>query len=338
MSVSLPTLKEAAPVILAEIKKAKSILLHCHPSPDPDSVCSVLAMKFALESLGKKVTAIRGDSEIPQAFMHFPGMAAIVPKNFFEVNLADFELFLSLDSGATQMISRIQPVVMPLSIPTIVIDHHESNSGYGDLNLIEKTTISTSQILFELFKEWGIALTPDIAHNLLMGIYTDSGGFKYKLVSPRTFAIAAELAPFATGFSAMISRMDNSETPASMRFCGLALSSIETFLNESVALASVSYKTLVDNNLIENGPTKHMVVSLMKNVGSWKIAGLLTEVSPNVIKCSFRNQETDNIDLSKLAVAIGGGGHKSAVGATLSMSLDEAKKLIVSKAKDLYNL
>ncbi|MDP2691784.1 MAG: hypothetical protein Q8O95_05280, partial [bacterium] len=55
---------QKAPVILDEIKRASSILLHCHPSPDPDSVGSALAMKFALEQLGKKATVIRGDSEL----------------------------------------------------------------------------------------------------------------------------------------------------------------------------------------------------------------------------------------------------------------------------------
>src|SRR3989344_9571766 len=94
--------KKAAPLIFNEIKKANSILLHCHPSPDPDSVGSVLAMKFALESLGKKVTVIQGDSEIPQAFMHFPGAGDIVQKSFDEMDLKEFDLFIILDSGSPE--------------------------------------------------------------------------------------------------------------------------------------------------------------------------------------------------------------------------------------------
>ena len=74
------TVKKLAPEILDVIKKSESILLHCHPSPDPDSVGSALAMKFALQSLGKKVTIIAGDSPVPSAFSHFPGFAEIIPK------------------------------------------------------------------------------------------------------------------------------------------------------------------------------------------------------------------------------------------------------------------
>src|SRR3954463_13074656 len=102
-----PLIQEKAPVILAEIEKASSILLHCHPSPDPDSVGSALAMKFALEQLGKKVTVIRGDSEIPQAFMHFPGAGDIQSKSFGEVDLKNFDLFIIQDSGSPEMISRL---------------------------------------------------------------------------------------------------------------------------------------------------------------------------------------------------------------------------------------
>src|SRR3989344_3205155 len=92
--------------ILSHIEKANSILLHCHPSPDPDSVGSVLAMKCALEQMGKKATVIKGDSDIPQAFMHFPGADTIVKKNFGEVDLKNFDLFIILDSASPEMISR----------------------------------------------------------------------------------------------------------------------------------------------------------------------------------------------------------------------------------------
>jgi nanoRNase/pAp phosphatase (c-di-AMP/oligoRNAs hydrolase) len=86
-------IKELAPKVLEYINNSKSILLHCHPSPDPDSVGSVLAMKFVLESLNKKVTVIKGDSDIPEAFSHFPGFSDIVQKNYFEINKQDFDLF-----------------------------------------------------------------------------------------------------------------------------------------------------------------------------------------------------------------------------------------------------
>ena len=187
-----PLIREKAPLILVEIKKAKSILLHCHPSPDPDSVGSALAMKFALESLGKKATVIRGDSEIPQAFMHFPGADQIVPKNFGEVDLKEFDLFISLDTAAIDRISTLGKLEFPASLFVIDIDHHRTNPGFGAINLIESSYPATAQILFDLFKEWGVPITADMAYNLFIGIYTDTGAFKYRETTVKTFAIAAE--------------------------------------------------------------------------------------------------------------------------------------------------
>src|ERR1035437_1493632 len=97
--------KKEAPKILAAIKSANNILLHCHPSPDPDSVGSALAMKFALEQIGKKATVIKGESNTPQAFMCFPGAMDIVPKSFNEIDQNDFDLFICLDSSTVDRIS-----------------------------------------------------------------------------------------------------------------------------------------------------------------------------------------------------------------------------------------
>jgi len=87
MSIEISSeLKEKVPLILAEINKAESVLLYCHPSPDPDSVCSALAMKLVLQQLGKKTAIIKGDSEIPEAFMHFPGAKEIIMKSYWEID------------------------------------------------------------------------------------------------------------------------------------------------------------------------------------------------------------------------------------------------------------
>src|ERR1035437_3297518 len=196
--------KKEAPKIFAAIKAANNILLHCHPSPDPDSVGSALAMKFALESLGKKATVIRGDSEIPQAFMHFPGADSIVPKNFFEVDLKEFDLFIVQDSGSMSMISRRGEIKFPKTLNVIVIDHHATIADFGSINLIEPSYPACCQILFDLFKEWKILITPDIAKNLFIGTYTDTGGFKYEKTAPETLAMAAELTKIAPDFHKII--------------------------------------------------------------------------------------------------------------------------------------
>ena len=333
-----PLIKEKAPLILAEIKKANSILLHCHPSPDPDSVGSALAMKFVLEQMGKKATVIKGDSVIPQAFMHFPGAKDIVQKNFGEVNLKEFDLFIIVDTASISQISRLQSIQMPLTMMTIVIDHHPSNPGFADINLVEPVYPATSQILFDLFDLWKIDITPDIAANLFMGIYTDTGGFKYPGTTVRTFNVAGELANIIPEFPRIISDMENSRTLAEIRFQALALSSIETFLDGQCGLSVISNAALKEHNIAKIDIHGEQIVQILRSVSDWKFSGILVEVEHGSVKMSLRSKDGEIYDVSKLAVALGGGGHKAAAGVTVDMTIDEAKKLVVAKAKELYNL
>ncbi len=331
-------INEKSPLILAEIQKAHSILLHCHPSPDPDSAGSALATKFVLEQMGKNVTVIRGDSEIPEAFMHFPGAKDIVAKNFFEIDLKSFDLFIIQDSGSPEQISRLQPVVFPLSIPTIVIDHHVSNSGFATINLVESNYPATGQVLFDLFTSWNIKFDKNIASNLFIGIYTDTGGFKYSGTTTRTFDIAAELIKFIPDFSNLISEMENSTTPADVAFQALALSSIETFFDEKVALAIVSSHQIKEKNIPLEDVQAHSISPVLRRVKKWLITGAVIEPEPGKVKVSFRSKDGNIFDVSKLAAALGGGGHKAAAGSVLKMSINEARSLVVQKIKELYNL
>lgn len=334
-----PEIKKLAPVILAEVKKAKRILLHCHPKPDPDSVGSALAMKFALESLGGHVTLIKGDSEIPEPFMSFPGAGSIVMKNFFEIDHGSFDLFISLDSSSLQMVSRCGTFSSPPPISTIVIDHHRSNERYGFENLVVDTYPATSQILYELFLEWKIEITKDIAANLFMGIYSDTGGFKYRLADAKTFAIAAKLVETGIDFPRLLDIVENSKTPAALAYERVALSNIELFLGGKLAICSVRYEDIVKEKITETDMGGVQLAGILRTVTGWDLDVGMVELKPGEIKLGFRTRDESRFDVSKIAVAFGGGGHRAAAGAGITgKSLEEAKRLVVAKAKELYTL
>ncbi len=333
-----PIIREKAPLILAEIQKAKNILLHCHPSPDPDSVCSALAMRLALEQLGKKAIVIKGDSDkIPEEFMHFPGADTIVMKNISEINLSEFDLFIILDSGSPEMISYKAPPVFPMPLRTIVIDHHASNKMYGDLNLVDICS-ATAFVLYQLFVLWKIELTHDISLNLFIGLYTDSGGLKYSPADYRIFEVAAVLVKNSPDFVQAIFKMENSLHKEAIYYEALALSSVETFLGDNIAIASVSSQQLVAKG-IDVSFTHTDIPNMLKSVIGWNIGMTIIEREPGHIKVSMRSRDVEKFDVSKLALALGGGGHKAAAGTRImGVTLDVAKKLVVSKAKELYNL
>lgn len=331
-------IREKAPIILAEIQKAKSVLLHCHPLPDPDSTGSALAMKCVIEQMGKIAEVIKGDSEIPHGFMHFPKANNILMKSFAEVDLNQFDLFISLDSGSRNMVSQEKPPAFPLPIKTIVIDHHATNDHYGEINLVDASSPATAFIIFQLLKLWNITITYDIALNLFMGIYTDTGGFKYALTDHRVIAAAAELAKVAPDFTEAIFGMENDQVKEALFYQALALNSIETFFGDSLAISSVSNSDLVKRNIPEKCIMGVGVANILISVSGWNIGVSMVERRPEVVKISCRTRDSKIYDVSKLAEALGGGGHRAAAAAVLYTSLSDAKKMVVEKAKELYNL
>lgn len=320
--------------IIKEIEKSNSVLLHCHPHPDPDSVGSTLAMKFALEQKGKKVTLIKGDSDIPKAF-DFPGVENIVKKNFFEIDLKDFDTFLILDCGGIEMVSKKSKVVFPDTLNTIVVDHHASNKGYGKYNYIEPKYSSTCELLYHLLQEMNVEINHDIALNLFMGMYTDTGGFRYGANGSETLAIASKLAMIAPDYQETISTMENSNRKESLIFESLALSSLKTLFDGKLAIASVPYEDLVKNNIKEEDIMAGYISNKIKSVKGTEIGVTLIESEKGKVKISLRSTK---YDISVIATALGGGGHKSAAGAILESTTEAAIEKVVKTIKEIYNL
>ena len=331
-------IKKQAPIVLAEIKKANSILLHCHPSPDPDSVGSSLAMMLALEQLGKKVTLIQGDDEIPKAFA-FPGVERIVKKTFTEIDFKDFDLFLILDSGGLNRVS-VTPLVFPESLMTIVIDHHSSNQGFGKINLIEPTYKATAQMLFDLFREIGVKIDHDIAANLFIGIYTDTGGFRYTDGDPTVLKLAAELAVIAPDYAKIIDTMENSRSKEALVFEGMAITSMKSFFDGKLIIASVTYDELKKNNIKKSDVAGGNISNKFKSIEGVQVSAILIEHEPGIVKMSLRGRDGASYNVAELAMRIdaGGGGHKAASGVRVSMTMPEAIDKVVKTAKELYNL
>lgn len=331
-NILTPDQQSIARDIQAQLVNSNSVLMHCHPSPDPDSLGSVLATKFALESMGKSVTVIAGDSKIPQAFMHMPGAQDVLPQNYVETDLTQFDTFIALDSGSPDMISRKEKVTFPPqsnpNLKVIVIDHHATNTGYGNVNLLATQYISTTEILFDVFQEWNVSLTKEIAANLYAGLFTDSGGFRYNKVTDHTFYMASVLAEINPEILDVITQMENSNAPASVDFLGLALTQKKVFQSNSgkgsFVISYVNQEDIKRLGLTPDDWSGNLVCNMLKAVVGWNVAVLMIEELPGVVKCSFRTRDQVLFDVSKVAVALGGGGHKAAAGATVKKPILEA--------------
>ncbi len=325
---------DLAPIIKEQVEKAQNILLHCHPSPDPDSVGSSLAWMFYLKSLGKNVTVIIGDSEPGNNLKVLPGFDQIELKNYFQINPEQFDLFIINDAADLTRVSAKGRVVFPKSLKTIVIDHHPSNPGFAEINLIVDEYIANGQIIYELFKFWKVDITREIAANLLLAIFTDSGGLKYSPTNNQTIQDFAELVEILPDYHKLIFSYENSRERDEIKFRGIILSSIEEYFNNSVAISAISYDRLLQNK-IQPKNAVGMSTALI-SVPDWKIGITMIEKDKNSVNISIRTADPEEFDLSIFTQSIGGGGHKAAAGALLKMPLADAKKLILDKLSELF--
>ena len=171
--------------IYKEILDSNSILLLAHESPDGDAIGSLMGMYHMLISLNKKVDVVV--PEMPETFLFLNSIEKVITKSDNEYDLA-----IVLDCANKERIGQTNNEFDRCK-KSIIIDHHLSNQEFGDINYVEGDTSSCCQVLYYLFKEWGINITKEIGESLAVGMLTDTSGFRNNNTDKKTFLMASEL-------------------------------------------------------------------------------------------------------------------------------------------------
>jgi len=174
-----------------EIEKASSILLNCHRNPDCDSIGSALAMARALEAKGKKTTIVC-PSDIDQMFHFMKGADKIQTIDFGTFDFQTFDLLIFLDSASLGQITNDNNAKLP-QIPTIIIDHHETNDIEGTVRLVDSKASSTAEIVLRILQDIELPVTPTMATALFAAVETDTVSFRYAVDPESTLRAAADL-------------------------------------------------------------------------------------------------------------------------------------------------
>lgn len=318
--------------ILLEIKKANKILLTLHVSPDPDGIASVLALNNVLEKMGKK-TKLISFSQIPPRYAFFSGLEKIQSGDLAKINLNDFNLLITLDSADESKVTRNKfPDKFPRGFKIINIDHHVTSSKFGTTNLVEKTASSTAEVLYDLFGVWKIKIEKKLADLLFLGIFSDTGCFQYPLTSAKTFTIASDLLGKGADLQECVLREFRSFSFKTLKYWGKVLDNLQLDESKRFVWSSISQEEReelgIDPIEIEGAASFFAPI-----VSGTEFGIILHEESKNLIRGSLRSR--GDFDVSVIALEFNGGGHKQAAGFVLRMSLDEAEKLVLEKARDI---
>ena len=287
--------------IIEEVKDAKTIGIGGHIRPDGDCVGSVMGLYLYLK---KELPEAQIDVYLERPADIFRCIPEIdVIKSDFEKDVRPdkkYEVFLALDCNA----ERLGPVeaLFENAGRRINIDHHISNMGCGDLNIIEPEKSSTCELLYELFETEQI--DEEIAKTLYIGIIHDTGVFKYSNTSPRTMRIAADLISFGFDFPKLIDETFYEKTYIQNQIMGRAVLESIRFLEGRCIVSMIDRKTMK----FYQAEPKDLdgIVNQLRIVKGVECAIFMYETAPMEYKVSMRSN--GNVDVAALAVKFGGGG------------------------------
>lgn len=308
------------------INESGSVLLAAHTKPDGDACGSMVAMAEVLASLGKKVETILL-SEVPEwyAFL-FDKKPLILGEDISIEQLKGevFDLIILVDVNSESQLPGFAEVLEQHKAKVLVFDHHVSNDGLGDVELVDSSAAATGLIVFDFLRYAGWAVTEKIAGALFAAIATDTGWFRFRNTDSRALAAASELfeagadAPqlycdlflnFSHGRFKLMTAMLNT-----LELCFDGRLATQFLLQKDFEEAQATFKDT--ENLIDE----------CRRIGSVEAAVLFVEMKDGRIRCSLRS--TGSVDVCKIAQKFGGGGHKMAAGATVAGSLQEAMESI----------
>jgi bifunctional oligoribonuclease and PAP phosphatase NrnA len=217
-------------------------------------------------------------------------------------------------------------------VPIINIDHHISNEKFGDINWIDAQASSAGEMVYKLFKQMELPLTKECALYLYIAILTDTGSFNYDNTSSITHEIAGELLGYGLEPAEVSEKVYEHRSVADLKLLGLVLSTIQ--LNK---YGDIAYLEITKDMLKSTGADiakSEGFINFARSIDKARIAVLFKEEAKEkgVINISFRSK--GDVDVNKIAMSFGGGGHMKASGCTFKGSLAEAKEAVLAKAEE----
>ena len=306
------------------IQTAQRLLVTSHIRPDGDAIGSSLALALALLDAGKQVQVVLSDG-LPDSYNYLPGCDLI--RNHAE---GAFDLIICVDCSD---LKRVGKALEGYHTPDIVIDHHSTNAAFGNLNLIDAKAVATASVLIRHMRSWGLKITSPIAANLMIGLITDTLGFRTANTTPESLRQAADLLEIGVDMSALYFLSLVRRTFPAAKYWGAGLSGLQ--LSDGIVWTSL---TVTDRNASGyTGNDDADLVNILSSIEGADVAIIFVEQDENETKISWRALKPD-IDVSHIASQFGGGGHKAAAGADVFGNLAEIRKRVLDITREALQL
>ncbi len=263
---------------------------------------------------------------LPQMYGFLPGFEQI---DVEPPAGADPELVFFFDSGNLERSgSSVKQIASHATI--VNIDHHPSNSRFGEINVIEPEAAAVGQMVMEMLDHFEYAITPTIAINLYVALLTDTGGFRHENTTPRALEDAARLAHLGADPGRIATQVYKMRPETTLKLSALALATMRIELEGRLTWAKVTRRMLREASAVM--AESEGIIDTLNSIAGLELAILFKEVSSDLTKISVRSRGA--VDAAALCATFGGGGHIRAAGAEIEKPMDDAVQMVLSAAKE----
>jgi phosphoesterase RecJ-like protein len=310
--------------LLEEFRRHESFCVVGHIRPDGDCVGSQIALTLALQALGKKAVCWNEDP-VP-AKLKF-----LDPDKMLQRPAANGELdcVVAVDCASLERMGRAAQCIGRRQV-LLNIDHHASNTRYGDVNWVAARAPSTGELIFRLLKEAGWPITQRIADCLFTAVSTDTGSFQYATTLPSTYHVAAELVKRGANLARICEEVYQSYSMSRVRLVRHLYNKFRLTHNDQIA-----YLWLRDKDFSRTGAAKEDAEGLIDHIRAIEpvvVAIVFEEIGPALTRVSLRSKNPA-LDVNQIASQFGGGGHAAAAGARIPGSPLSAQRRVVAAVR-----
>ena len=313
---------------VAEISAADEVALACHVGPDGDALGSMLALTLGLASLGVPVVASWGSDPftVPTMYQYLPGLDLLTPPQSFP---AAPDLLVTFDTGS---VARLGSLAGPARAAgtVVVVDHHASNTRYGDVNVVDPEAAATAVLVDDLLTRLGVGLTPDIAACLYTGLSTDTGSFRFSATTPEVHHLAARLLATGIRHDEIARSIWDTNRFAYLKLLGRLLDRAQLLPDDALVWTSVSREELAGGGVLLE--EIEGAIDVIRTAAEAEVAVICKQSPDGAWLVSMRSKGA--VDVGAVAVALGGGGHRFAAGFTT----DDEPPVAVQRIRELVGV
>ncbi len=311
--------------IIDQLRESKTFCIVGHVRPDGDCIGSQLALALALKNEGKKV-CVWNEDVVPEklAFLDPDGLME-KPKRGME-----FDCVIATDCASYERLGKCGEVIENRKL-LINIDHHQSNTRYGDINWISAREASTGELIFKLLKAASWPITPRMADCLFTAVSTDTGSFQYATTKPMTYNTAGELVKRGANLAKICDEVYQSYPMSRVKLLKHLYNKFRLTHDDQIAYLWLKKKDFTRTGA--DTSESEGLIDHIRDIQPVEIACVFEEMEPEVTRISLRSKN-EKVNVSEIAALFGGGGHKAAAGARIIGSPMSVQRQVIRAIKN----